>query len=176
MSSTTIIGIWATGMWSNLGEPATISPLKISGYAVQPYTIGQLNTLIDSCFRATGLPTGNLPPYDVIPDLGYGQLAIIGLMYQVSFFNQMAIRSMGQGGDTLPWSQLKEADSTITRASAPNIGKEYREMSRVANDELNYLVNAYIMNSGQNARSVDFLNPGTFSNAPYGPVGGVFQG
>jgi hypothetical protein len=158
MASNTLIGQFATGLWVYLGSPPTLSALTISGYAVQPGTIGSLNARLGTCYSGTGyLGTGQV--FDVTPDYNYADLAILGEMFQVGWYSQLVYATMGAGGTSIPWSNIREADSSITRASPVNIGKEYREMAKDANLRLNYLVNAYLDGERGTARSIDYLNP-----------------
>lgn len=73
----------------------------------------------------------------------------------------MAMSMMGQTVGDIPWTAIKEGDSSITRANPINIGKEYREMAKEERSNLTNLINAYIVNvqGSTDARSVDFPNP-----------------
>jgi len=160
MSSSTEIGIWATGVWLDLGSPANISALTLSGYAIAPSTLGRLNNFIGACYSGSGWAGPGSVNYDVVPDLTDPELAIINAMYLVSYYNGLSQATMGAGGSTIPWQSLKEGDSTITRASAPAIGKTYADMAKDAMANLKYLVNVYINNSqgGNTPRSVNYLD------------------
>lgn len=68
---------------------------------------------------------------------------------------------MGQSAGDIPFTTIREGDSSITRANPVNIGKEYREMAKDERANLAYLINAYInvVQEGGSPRSVDFLGP-----------------
>ena len=153
-----LIGIWATGVWSNLGTPTTLSALTISGYAVQPNTLGTLNSRLGTSFVGTGVG-GTGAAYDAVPPLENRELAIIEGIFLISWYNQLAFATMGAGNSSIPWSRIREGDESIERANPVNIGKEYREMSKEANLQLNYLIGAYLDNDRGTSASVDFLNP-----------------
>lgn len=155
-ASNTLVGMWATGCWTQLGSPPTLSALTLSGFAVQPGTLGQLSNKITVCYSGVG--TGGYF-YDASPDLTVNELAIIEGIFLVGWYNQLAFATMGAGNSTIPWARIREGDESIERANPVNIGQQYREMSKEANLQLNYLVGAY--NDGQRgtAASVDFLNP-----------------
>ena len=176
--SNVLIGIWSTGLWENLNSPPSISALSISGYAIQPSTIGSLNSRLGTCYSGSGwMGTGSI--FTVVPDLGNAEIAIIDALYHITFFNQMAIATMGFGGNTIPFLSLKEGDSTITQANPVNIGKEYREMVKDWNQYLNYLVTSYQYNQQGSAvpRNIQFLNPPAGAWAyPYGNGAGVSYG
>lgn len=175
MASNVLIGDWSTGLWQDLGQPTSTSALSISGYATQPSTLGTLNARIGTCFSgARFMGTGVV--FDTIPDITYSQLAIVDAMYRVSFYSQLALANLGQGGDNTPFQTLKEGDSVIQLVNAANLGKEYREEAKDWMLNLNYLINAYL-GQHQYSRSVDFFNPGSIAwSFPYGNGEGVSYG
>lgn len=153
-----LIGSWSSGVWLDLGSPSNTSASTISGYAIQPSTLGRLNDLIGTCYYGSGYTGVGTMDYQAAPPLTNTELSLIGLMYQVSFYNTLAMATMGMGGNTIPWTMIAEGDSRIARANPANIGKEYREMSRTAAEQLNYLVCAYRANvqGSSTPRSVDY--------------------
>ncbi len=177
MSSNVLIGVWATGVWQDLFSPTNLASTTISGYAIQPSTLGRLNDLIGTCYSGIGYTgaTGGMGSinFDVSPDVGNTELAILGQMFLVSYYNNLAMVTMGQGGSTIPWTSIAEGDSRIARVNASSIGKEYREMSKTAYEQLNYLVNAFRNNSqGANVpRTVMYYNIAspTWGDAYLGP-------
>ena len=159
MDQNILLQIWATGQWVDLGQPTNVSVTTISGYAVQPGTLGKLNSLISTCFSGSGYTGAGTTNYQIGPWVTNTELAIIGQLYLVSYYKNLAQATMGVGGSTIPWSMLREGDSTIQRSSPVNIGKEYREMAKDANEQLNFLVSAYRgSNGGQVPRSVDYIS------------------
>lgn len=175
-SGSELIGIWAYSLWADLGEPDCLNPLTISGYALQPNVLGLLNLRLQTCFRASGATGNGSVNYTVVPELGAAELALIDSMYRISYYNNVAMSTMGQGGDSIPWVALKEGDSSIARASPVNIGKEYREMAKDERANLSYNINAYI-NTVQEAgtpRAVNYLNPPSYLANYYGGGAGVY--
>lgn len=164
-ASNTLIGIWATGIWTDLGSVSNISALTISGFAVQPNTLGQLSIKITECYSGVG--TGGYF-YDASPDLTVNELALIEGMFLINWYNQLAFSTMGAGGSSIPWRRIREGDESIDRESAANIGEQYREMAKDAKAQLDLLTNAYNDGLRGTSRSVDFLNP----PYPYGWGGG----
>lgn len=152
---------WATGVWLDLGSPVNISVSTISGYAVQPATLGRLNDFIGTCFSGSGYTGAGSTNYQIGPSITSAELAIINQLYLVSYYNNLAQANMGVGGNNIPWLALAEGDSKIGRVNAANIGREYREMSKTAFGEMWNLINAYRGNAegGNIPRSVAFLNP-----------------
>jgi hypothetical protein len=153
-----LIGLWATGIWSDLGSPTTLSALTISGYAVQPNTLGTINNRLGTTFLGTGVG-GTGAAYDAVPVLTNRELAIIEGLFLISWYSQLAFATMGAGGTSIPWSRLREGDESIERANPVSIGKEYREMAKDTRATLDLLVNAYLDNDRGTSLSVDFLNP-----------------
>lgn len=160
MDNNILLGQWAVGVWNDLGQPANVTATTISGYAIQPSTLGRLNDLIGSCYSGSGYTGGNTINFQIGPDISNTELGLIEKMYLVSYYNNLAQSTMGIGGSTIPWTRLREGDSSIDRANAANIGREYREMAKTANEQLYYMVNAYRSNSlgGNLGRSVDYPN------------------
>jgi len=153
---------WATGVWLDIGSPSNTSTSTISGYAVQPSTLGRLNSLVTACFSGSGYAGTGTTNYQIGPYVTNAELAIIGQLYLVSYYNNLAQANMGVGGSTIPWVRLREGDSLIDRVSAANLGKEYREMAKTAYEQLWSLVNAYRSSEGGSIpRSVMFFNPPT---------------
>ncbi len=102
MASNTLIGEWATGFWQDLGEPSNVSALNISGYAVQVNTLGTLNARLGTCFSGVSGVGGGF--YDASPDYTYAELSIVGLFYEIGWYNQLARANMGMSQDTLAWT------------------------------------------------------------------------
>ena len=168
MASNTLLGAWATGIWTDLGSPSTLSALTISGYAVQPSTLGRLNSLIGACYSGTGyLGTGAV--FDAAPDLTNRELAIIEGMVRTNWYNQLAQTMMGLVPADIPWTSLAEGDSKIARGNAINIGKEYREMAKQAQEFMLYLANAYSIDES-GPRDCEYLSPPPVGYP--GPLGG----
>lgn len=157
MASNTLIGTFASGVWLNLGSLSALSALTISGYVVQPSTLGSLNNRLGTSFSGTGyMNTGTV--FDTVPDITNRELAIVEGLFLVGWYNQLASASMGLGGTSIPWVSIKEADETITRERPANLGAEYRAMAKDARLYMEYLVGAYVDNDRGTSLSVDYLN------------------
>lgn len=177
MSSSTLIGIWANALWQDLGAPDCLNPLTISGYALQPNVLGTLNSRLQTCYQASGATGNGTVDFDVTPALTNSELSIIDSMYRISYYNNLAMSMMGQSADGIPFTTIREGDSSISRANPVNIGKEYREMAKDERANLTYLINAYIMTVQEAGvgRSVDFLNPRPYFTNVYGNGVGVYR-
>ncbi len=174
MSCNSGIGVWATGLWTDLGSPTNISALTISGYVATPNTLGKLNSLIGTCYAPSGYTGFGSFNYDVTPDLAETELALIGKLYMVSYYNSLVQSVMGAGG-VMPTLSAREGDTSFNLVNPVSMGKVWADMAKEANEELKYLVNAYINQSqGANVpRSVVFPNvvPG-YGGYGYGPNAG----
>ena len=162
MASNTLIGEWANGVWQDLGTPDCLNLLTISGYALQVDTLGRLNARLGTCYIPAGATGDGSLNYDVSPDLTSRELAIIGAMYETTYYRHLSMAMMGTSAGTLPVVNVREGDSSVSLANPVSIGKEYKDMAKDANERLNYLVNAYLDNSSSTPKSVDYLNPSPY--------------
>lgn len=173
MSCNVLIGQWASGVWQDLGSPASVSALTISGYAVSPNTLGRLNNFIGTCYSGSGYSGIGSNDFDVVPDLTDQELAIEGQLYLVSYYNALAQSVMGAGATLSPaqgglqWQQLREGDSVVTRPNLAAIAKVYTDASKEAMAQLKYLVNVYItqVQGSATPRNVLYLNPPVYGGA-----------
>jgi hypothetical protein len=147
------IGQWATGLWTNIGMPPTLSALTISGYAAQSFTLGQLNAYIGQCY------SGVSGAY-VCPNLDDGSFAILAQMFLRSYYLQLMQANAGAGGATRIVLDIKEADRQIRWQNGSEIAKTYLAASQSAEKTLNNLVRNYVNNSlgGNIPKSVDYLS------------------
>lgn len=166
MSCNVLVGNWASGVWTDLGQPPNVSSLTISGYAVSPNTLGRLNNFIGTCYSGSGYAGPGTVDYDVVPDLTDQELAIVGALYSVSYYNGLVQAAMGAGSAIaasmggLPFVSLREGDSQIVRANPAAIGVAYANLAKEANSQLKYLVNVYIQNTlgGNTPRDVEYAS------------------
>lgn len=175
MASADLIGNFASGVWMNLGMPSFLSALTISGYVTEPSTLGQLNNYIGTCYSGSGFSGAGSYNYDVVPDIGTQELAIIGSLFLISFYNGLAQANLGNGTNGaagVPYITLREGDTVLTRASGPAIAAVYYSLSTQSIKNLNYQINTYITQTqgSEIPRNVVFPNlifP-TFSQSYWG--------
>lgn len=185
MSSSQLIGEWASGVWFDIGQPSNVSALAISGFACSPNTLGRLNVLIGECFSGSGFSGPGTFNYDVSPCIGQNELALVEQIYLIGWWNNLAQATMGggtlmagvAGAPTTPATTLFEGDTRIAFASPAAIGAVYATRAKEASDNLKYLVNVYINQiQGANVgRSVNLFNLVYPTNA-YGGFGGYGGG
>jgi hypothetical protein len=149
----TDIGNWATGLWTNIGMPSTLSALTISGYVPQSFTLGQLNAYIGQCY------SGVSGAY-VCPNLDDGSFAILAQMFLKSYYMQLMQANAGAGGVVRIAHEIREADRSIKWVNQSEIAKTYLSASQAAEKTLNNLVRNYVNNSlgGNVPKSVSFMN------------------
>lgn len=181
------IGQLASGVWQyDINSPTNISALSISGYFVS--NIGRFNNLVGTCFIGTGCSginggMGDAPfNYDVVDPnnpsgdlLGDNEADILRHIYLITYY-QGVINSMSGPGiffnggtlsstQSLPVQMLKEGDSTIQFVNAAQIMSNYQKMLDSEKKTLNYLVEAYKVNSLGSSipRTLAFYNISTAS-------------
>lgn len=155
-----LLQVWATGLWSDIGNPPNVAVSTISGYAIQPGTLGKVNSLLTTCFSGSGYAGTGTTNYQIGPYADAALLGVIGQLYLVSYYNNLAFAAMGAGANAIPWTNLREGDSSISRVNAATIGKEYREMSKTAAEQLMVLVNAFRgSEGGAIPRGISYFNP-----------------
>ena len=146
----TYIGVFASGVWQNIGSPTSLAAGSISGWVTQDQTLGKLNNLIGSCYSGiSGL---------VDPDIGREEQSILEQLFLVNFYRQEVQRVIGAGANL--WVRIHEGDSDLSRANPSTLAEIYERMQKDAQDNLLTLVNLYNRNS-QNAnrpQSIDFYN------------------
>ncbi len=151
------LGNWASGVWQYaLGEPTNISALSISGWAAATYNLGKLNIALQECH--SGLSGYIYPPLNT-DELGYYEK-----LYMVGYFNSLARTSVA-GNNLLG---TKDGDAAINFVSTASIAKNFFEMAKEANLELNYIASNYRSNDNL-ARSVNYyyLNFNDVNGANY---------
>lgn len=171
MSSNPLLAIWSTGVWQTLGSPPNISALTISGYAVQPSTLGTLNSYLDTCFSGSGYAGPGTVNYDTVPDLTENELAITNELFLTSYYQGLAQATMGYGGDSIPWTNARDGDQSITRGSPAAIGANYLKAANDSRLRMDRLITAYINSNGTySPRQVLLpgLVPATYSQAYWG--------
>lgn len=152
------IGLFATGLWQDLGSPNDLSANTISGWVSQPSTVGKLNNLIGTCYSGIGYTGVGSWNNDVKPDLTDSEFGILDQMYRVSYYQQLVRNIAGGGGSNKIVQQMSEGDSKVTFVSAADLARVYTENLKEAQSALKYQVNVYIQNSagGNMPSSVDF--------------------
>jgi len=140
---------FADNFWNyELDCPSNVSPVSISGWVTSSYTLGKLNALTASCFSGvSGCP---------MPTLNGNEFAILGEMYKVKHYSNLANSNLGVGGSRKVL-ELREGDSTIRWQNETSTAKEYVNMSKQAQKNVDTLSRSYRNNGGQ-ISSIDFYN------------------
>jgi hypothetical protein len=147
----TYIGVFSTGLWTELGGPSDIAVTTISGWVVNSATMGQLNAAVGSCFSGAG-------GY-VSPDLQGEEFAILDQMYKVSYYGMRVNTAIPNNVLTF-LAGVSEGDSKVQFFSHAQAAQVLATLQKTAIDEKNRLINWYIRNvvGGNRPSSVDFFN------------------
>lgn len=174
------LGQLAQGIWTyDLNSPSNISPLSISGYFIS--NIGKFDNLTSSCFASFGYSGASINGmsgdsaynYDIIDPtninnlLGDPEANILRQIFIIQYYEGLIQSFSGPGlyvqgvnSQNLPVQSLKEGDSVITWANVAQIMGVYRDILKQKREELNYLVEAYnIQSQGSSIpRTLAFYN------------------
>lgn len=126
------IGYWASGIWQfGLGEPTSISSLSISGWLTSTYVLGKINTLLQVCHSGySGL---------VSPRFNIDELGVAEKMYMANYYGLLA-RGAVAGNNVV---SVRDGDASVTLVNSSTISRNFLDAAKQANNELNYLANAY---------------------------------
>lgn len=156
------VGQLASGIWDDLGQPATPSVIYISGWIGSDRGLGKLNVLlgkefiVDNSGAYAGISYDNggysdtYQAGDFYPALGNVEAAIYAEIYKYDFYDKK-IRDTLNGifdatNTSVDWSELSEGDTTIKRSNRSEVAKTYRGMQQDSRSELNKLVGYYRQN------------------------------
>lgn len=162
------LGVLGSGVWLyDLNSPPNISALTISGYFVS--NIGKFDNLTSNCFAAfgysgapliNGMSGDSANNYDVFDPTNSGNLLgdpeanILRIIYLITYYEGLIQSFSGPGlyvqgvnSQNLPVQSLREGDSQITWANVAQIMSVYQKLLQDKRLELNYLVEAYNIQS-----------------------------
>lgn len=138
----------ATLIYGDLGSPGDISVSSIQTKLVSSGFIGKLNNAISSCY--------SIVSGDISPELGVEEQAIYAQMYKSEYYSRKI--SSIFGGTDINWTTLKDGDSTITRSSQTEVGKLFKDLKRLSDEEMNKLIAAYRVNASSPS-TIDYAPP-----------------
>jgi hypothetical protein len=154
--SSSNIGIFAEGMYNDLGQPSGLTASAISGWAIQPNVLGKLNNLTNKCYYATGdTAMGISYKYDVYPALTEKEFGLLDPLYRINYYQNLVRSIAGANGVTKIVQSISEGDQKITFANMTEMAKVYNESIKEETKRLNYLANAYEDNQ-KIASTVDY--------------------
>lgn len=127
----------ATLIYDNLGNPSDISTSSIQTKLTSDGFLGKLNAQISTTYLiASG---------DITPELGNSEQSIYSQMYQSEYYTRK-IMSIA-GGTDISWTSIQDGDSRITRSSQTETAKMFKDMKRLADEELIRLIGSYRVNA-----------------------------
>lgn len=133
-------------IYNDLGQPEDYSISRLASWFLDGYNIGKLNNLI-----GTQLTTKKVESdcgyfgYILDPEPSNDQLAIYKMLFDYEFYKNEAskiAKSAATAGTD--WTNLREADSSITRINRNEISRNFRTLSRDAKDDLDKAVKMYL--------------------------------
>lgn len=133
---------FSSGIYMELGEPATPTINGILYWTEQPANLGTLTTLIGESVTVTS--------GEFSSNFGNPEASIYQELYMVGYYTRYGNSFYGAGAydvNEIDWKQLKEADSTIVRVSKNEALQEVRKNILYSKDYLKYLVKAYRLNA-----------------------------
>lgn len=99
--------------------------------------VGELNARLDLCVSVS-----ESEEFD--PELETDQAAILRWMFLVKYYGRHIRENLGANG--VQWTEIREGDSVIKRASKTDVARSYMALKRDAEAELNRLVGLYRIN------------------------------
>lgn len=138
----------ATLIYGDLGSPGDISVSSIQTKLVSSGFLGKLNNALSTCYSiASG---------DITPQLGVEEQSIYAQMYKSEYYARKI--SSIFGGTDINWTTVKDGDSEITRSSQTEVGKLFKDLKRLSDEELNRLIGAYRTNAS-GPSTIDYAPP-----------------
>ena len=135
----TDIGLFASGIYENLGNPSNTSVAFISGWLGS--NIGQLNISIESAY--TSIPASGI----ILPALGVDEVSVYEQMFNQKFYTQAANSNLG--ASAYDWSEITEEGSTVRRVSKNEIAKTYLSLAKESKDQVIKLTHLYRKNKAK---------------------------
>lgn len=137
----------ASGIYYDLGSPTDISIGYISGWiTASGGMLGSINTRLSTNFYLSG----DAPC--ITNGFGDQEEALGALMFKSEYYERrsfMALTSM-----SIPWTTIKDGDSTLTRESASSISKAFLGLHENAEEQIRITV-ANWKRGATNVASVD---------------------
>lgn len=150
----------SNAIWLDLGSPTDLSPAAIQTKLSSAAFLGKLNALTANCYVLESDGT-------ITPPLGLEEQAIYSLLYQVDYYTGK-LNNVLNGYNT-NFISLVDGDSRITRSSAVDYGRLYRDQQKQLMTQLSGLIGAYRVD-GAGPLSVDMYN------VVYGGADGAYSG
>lgn len=127
----------ATLIYNNLGSPSDISISSIQTKLVSTGFLGKLNNSINTSYSIVN--------GDISPELGVNEQNIYSQMYISEYYTRKIMQIAG--GTDISWTSIQDGDSRITRSSQTETAKMFKDMKRLADEEIIRLVGSYRVNA-----------------------------
>ena len=110
--------------------------------------LGKLNNTLNTCFSGVG--------GEIQPELDTQVGSIYSSLYKQLFYQQQVQSNLGAGG--VQWTELREGDSTIRRASPTETAKVYKDLLKEITNSARIEINLYKKNAAF-PRTISYDNP-----------------
>lgn len=160
MACPTYLQDLSLAIWLDLGSPTDLSPAAIQTKLSSAAFLGKLNALTANCYVLESDGT-------ITPPLGLEEQAIYALMYEVDYYTGK-LNNVLNGYNTA-FTTIRDGDSSITRSSAVDVARLYRDQQKQLMTELSGLIGSYRTDAA-GPLSVDMYN------VTYGGADGAYSG
>ncbi len=129
----------ASGIWQTIGSPTSVSVGFISGWITSSGgMLGDINMKLDSCFYVSG----DSPC--IAGGFGPQEAYIASLMYESNYYELKSLTALAGLG--VPWTNMKEGDTSVTRESTVSISKQYLSLNANAQNQMRIAMHDYKLN------------------------------
>lgn len=121
-------------IYDSVGAPGSLSVGYISGWLTSPLTIAALNTRLTTSFTLTGSApciAGGFTEQEGV---------ICTLMFETDYYKGLARATLAGAAGAGSWTNIREGDSSVSRASPAELAKAYNQMRKDAEDDLGVAV------------------------------------
>ena len=124
------VGILAGTIYSGLSSPSSQSIGYVSGWLTDDSSIGDLNNRLATDFSISG--------GGILGNFGHSEASIYALIYKMEFYETQARQVLAAGG--VLWTNIKEGDSSVTRANPIEVSKAYIQLHEKAQEDLHIAI------------------------------------
>lgn len=121
-------------IYDSVGSPTNLSIGYISGWLTSPGTLAALNNRLTTSFALTG--TGPCIAGGFTDTEG----TICGMMFEVDHYKGLARSALAGSAGAGAWTNIREGDSSVSRASPAEIARAYNQMKKDAEEDLGVAV------------------------------------
>lgn len=142
----------AATIWTDIGEPTSMTVGAIAEQMTSDQYLGLLSNLIGQCYSSDDQGC-------IVPALSPTEQSILAEIFKVNYYGRLVVRQTGAGGAERVLAEIVEADTRIRWTSNAELGKILVQMQKDAQSRLDALIRSYLdFSKGSNIpRSVNYL-------------------